>query len=369
LIEYQEHYMIACLRLFTALCLAALLAACASSPSSSLGELPRTPDASIEQLLEKAAQSKTPEEAALFRLSAADLAYHQGNAGQSAQILQQVQVEQLKPGQQIFASTLAAELAMTRNQPKAALSALSHPSLQRLSEMPAEQQVRTGTVHARALEADGQTLAAAKERIFIAPMLNGDAARKNHEAIWALIASLPTDQLQPNTTDDLGGWMALALAVKSAGTLEQQQAAIDNWRAQNPKHPAAIQLPLPLTNLKQLASQPLNKIALLLPQDGPLASVGKALREGFMAAHYQAQQAGQKPPAIEFAPDQSRRVLPQGPGRWCAAGRRPTGKATGQTTQHSPTTADHHPGTELQRRRARSGPTVPVWSCSGRRGT
>ncbi|MHA6137499.1 penicillin-binding protein activator [Pseudomonas mohnii] len=292
--------MIACLRLFTALCLAALLAACASSPSSSLGELPRTPDASIEQLLEKAAQSKTPEEAALFRLSAADLAYHQGNAGQSAQILQQVQVEQLKPGQQIFASTLAAELAMTRNQPKAALSALSHPSLQRLSEMPAEQQVRTGTVRARALEADGQTLAAAKERIFIAPMLSGDAARKNHEAIWALIASLPTDQLQPNTTDDLGGWMALALAVKSAGTLEQQQAAIDNWRAQNPKHPAAIQLPLPLTNLKQLASQPLSKIALLLPQDGPLASVGKALREGFMAAHYQAQQAGQKPPAIEF---------------------------------------------------------------------
>lgn len=69
--------MIACLRLFTALCLAALLAACASSPSSSLGELPRTPDASIEQLLEQATTSKTPEEAALLRLSAADLAYQQ----------------------------------------------------------------------------------------------------------------------------------------------------------------------------------------------------------------------------------------------------------------------------------------------------
>ncbi|MFJ2693630.1 penicillin-binding protein activator [Pseudomonas sp. NPDC087336] len=292
--------MIACLRLFSALCLAALLAACASSPSSSLGELPRTPDASIEQLLEKAAQSKSPEDAALLRLSAADLAYRQGNAGQSAQILQQVPVETLKPGQQIFANTLAAELAMTRNQPKAALTALSHPSLQRLGEMPEEQQVRTGTVRARALEADGQTLAAARERIFIAPMLSDEAASKNHEAIWVLIASLPTDQLQPTTTDDLGGWMALALAVKSAGTLEQQQAAIDNWRAQNPKHPAAKQLPLPLTNLKDLASQPLSKIALLLPQDGPLASVGKALREGFMAAHYQAQQAGQKPPAIEF---------------------------------------------------------------------
>ena len=67
--------MIACLRLFSALCLAALLAACASSPSSSLGELPRTPDASIEQLLEQAATAKTPEKAALLRLSAADMAY------------------------------------------------------------------------------------------------------------------------------------------------------------------------------------------------------------------------------------------------------------------------------------------------------
>ncbi|UVM26462.1 penicillin-binding protein activator [Pseudomonas sp. B21-021] len=292
--------MIACLRLFTALCLAALLAACASSPSSSLGELPRTPDATIEQLLEQAAQAKSPDKAALLRLSAADMAYRQGNAGQSAQILQQVPMEQLQPGQQAFASTLSAELAMTRNQPKAALTALSHPSLQRLSEMSAPLQVRAGTVHARALEADGQTLAAARERIFIAPMLEGEAANKNHEAIWTLIASLPADQLQANTTDDLGGWMSLALAVKTAGTLEQQQAAIDNWRNQHPKHPAAINLPLPLTKLKELASQPLSKIALLLPQDGQLASVGKALRDGFMAAHYQAQQAGQKPPAIEF---------------------------------------------------------------------
>ncbi|MBV4550421.1 penicillin-binding protein activator [Pseudomonas sp. SWRI102] len=292
--------MIACLRLLSALCLAALLAACASSPSSSLGELPRTPDASIEQLLEQAAQSKTPEQAALLRLSAADLAYRQGNAGQSAQILQQVPMEQLKPGQQIFASTLSAELAMTRNQPKAALTSLGHPSLQYLSEMPVEQQVRTGTVRARALEADGQTLAAAKERIFIAPLLDNEAAVKNHETIWTLIASLPTDQLQPTTTDDLGGWLSLAKAVKTAGTLEQQQAAIDSWREQNAKHPAALQLPTPLVKLKELASQPLSKIALLLPQTGPLASVAKALREGFMAAHYQVQQAGQKPPSIQF---------------------------------------------------------------------
>ena len=97
--------MIACLRLFTALCLAALLAACASSPSSSLGELPRTPDASLEQLLQQAAESTNPEKAALLRLSAADLAQRQQNNARAAQILAMVPLDSLKPAQQVFANT------------------------------------------------------------------------------------------------------------------------------------------------------------------------------------------------------------------------------------------------------------------------
>jgi len=290
--------MIACLRLFSALCLAALLAACASSPSSSLGELPRTPDASIEQLLEQASAAKSPEQAAVLRLSAANQASLQGDAGRAAHILEQVQLDQLKPAQQVFASTLSAELALGRNQPKAALAALNHPSLQRLGELPVEQQIRTHMVRARALEADGQILPAASERVFVGPLLQGADANANNDAIWALVASLPPEQLQSTGNDDLAGWLSLARAVKTAGTLEQQQAAIDTWKAQNPKHPAALQLPDALVKLKALASEPLNKIALWLPQEGPLASVAKALRDGFMAAHYQAQQAGQNPPSI-----------------------------------------------------------------------
>lgn len=292
--------MIACLRLLTALCLAALLAACASSPSSSLGELPRTPDASIEQLLEKAASSKSAEDAALLRLSAADLAFKQKDFPRAARILEQVPLDTLKPAQQVFASTLAAELAMSRNQPKAALTALAHPSLQHLAELPPELQARTYTVHAAALEADGQALAAAQQRILLAPLLSGQAASANNNAIWALIASLPAEQLQQPTNDQaLAGWTSLAFAVKSAGTLEQQQAAIETWVKQHPDHPAAQQLPLALIKLKELASQPLTKIALLLPQEGPLAGVARALRDGFMAAHFQAQQTGQPAPAVQ----------------------------------------------------------------------
>ncbi|WP_144939285.1 penicillin-binding protein activator [Pseudomonas alabamensis] len=294
--------MIACLRLLAALCFAALLAACASSPSSRLGELPRTPDASIEQLLEQAAASQSPEEAALLRLSAADQAYRQKDYPRATRILEQVKLDSLKPAQQVFASVLSAELAMSRNQPKAAVDALSHPSLQYVGQLPPELQVRTYSVHAAALEADGQPLEAARQRTLLAPLLSEPAvAAKNQEAIWSLVAALPAEQLEGASqgTDDLAGWASLALAVKRTGTLETQQAAIDAWRAKYPNHPAARQLPESLAKLRELANQPLTSIALLLPQEGPLANVAKALRDGFMAAHFQATQAGQPAPKIQ----------------------------------------------------------------------
>ena len=291
--------MIACLRPISILCLAGLLAACASQPSSNLGELPRTPQANIEQLLQQAAESPI-EQAAALRLSAADLAYKQKDLARASSILEQVQLESLKPAQQIYASTLRAELDMSRNKPKAALRALSHPSMERLGELPVEQQVRSQLVRANALQATGQTLAAARERAYIAPLLSGASATDNQETIWALVSSLPQGELQASGDADLDGWLELARASKSAGTLEQQQSAIDAWVAANPQHPAAQQLPQALVELKKLSSQPLTEIALLLPQDGQLASVARALRDGFLAAHYQAQQAGQNPPNIQI---------------------------------------------------------------------
>lgn len=292
--------MIACLRPLPALFLTGLLVACASSPSSRLGELPPPTQASVEQLLQQADESK-PEKAALLRLTAADQAYRQKDLGHAIRILEQIPLDSLKPAQQIFASTLSAEIALTRNNAKAALKALSHPSMQHLSELPVQQQARTQLTRARALEVDGQRLNAARERVFIAPLLSESAASENHESIWRLIQALPQDALSVpgEENSELGGWLALARTVKSAGSLELQQAAIDQWRTMNPQHPAALQLPAPLHKLRELTSQPLNKIALLLPEEGQLASVSRALRNGFMAAYYQAQQHGQQSFSIE----------------------------------------------------------------------
>lgn len=279
------------LRPIILICLAALLAACASSPTSTLGELPRTPQATTQQLLEQA-DSSDPQKAALLRLSAADQSFRQGDLAKSREILALVPLEQLPPAQQIFASTLRAELALAANDPQQALQALQHVAFERLGELPVEQQVRSQLVRAKALEASDQPLAAARERIFIAPLLSGEEARTNHETIWRLVSGLSVTAPQDSTDPDLFGWLALARSVKQAGTLGQQQRAIDNWVQQNPQHPAAQQLPEPLVMLRELAERPLTHVALLLPMDGPLAGVARALRDGFLAAHLQAHPEG-----------------------------------------------------------------------------
>ena len=271
------------------LCIAALLSACASSPSSTLGELPRTPQASTQQLLKDAAASD-PGRAALLRLSAADQSIQQDNLNQARQILEQVAIDQLMPAQQMFAKTLEAELALAAGKPESALQALQHPAFERLAELPVEQQLRTQLARAEAFEANNQPLDAARERTFIAPLLSGEAAEQNHETIWSLVSNLAPEQLQQTADTDLAGWISLATAVKQAGTLGQQKRAIEAWQQQNPNHPAARRLPDPLLKLKQLADKPLSHVALLLPMEGPLASVARALRDGFLAAHLAGQQ-------------------------------------------------------------------------------
>lgn len=281
--------MMARLRLLLLIGLAALLAACASSPSPTLGELPRTPQATTQELL-KDAEASEPKQAALLRLSAAEQSFQRGELDLAREIIGQIQLDELMPAQQIFASTLKAELALAAENPQLAIEALQHPSFARLDELPVEQQLRSQLVRAKALQATGDDFGAARERVFIAPLLSGEAARENHETIWSLVSVLEGNEVQPTDDPDLSGWLALAQAVKQASSISQQQRAIDDWQQAHPAHPAARQLPEPLVKLRELTDEPLSRVALLLPMDGPLASVAKALRDGFLAAHLQSQQ-------------------------------------------------------------------------------
>ncbi|MDR6355226.1 outer membrane PBP1 activator LpoA protein [Pseudomonas psychrotolerans] len=350
----------------------ALLAACSSAPvTNSLGELPQPSQASIEQLLNQAGGSQS-EQANLLRLTAADKAYAQQNSRETRQILGMINLQGLKPAQQIFAQTLLAQLDLLDKQPAQALKRFNDASFAQLGELPAQQQIRSGLTKAEALAANDQPLAAAQERVFIGPLLQGEAAHQNRERIWQLVSSLPDAQLRQNVKDaDLNGWLALAAVTRGNLALDQQLAAIEEWQKQHPGHPAAQQLPDDLERLKTLAREPLNRVALLLPMQGQLAGVSRALQDGFMAARYEALAAGQPAPAVTLY-DSTQIGTLDNFYRQAQAGRHPTGsrpagKEPGQAIGRPSSTAYQYPCPELWRRPGRSAATaVPVRP--GRRG-
>ena len=215
-------------------------------------------------------------------------------------ILEGLDLSGASPAQLMFAKTLEAELALARQQPNSALKALKHPSFERLSEMPLAQQTRSQLVRAQALEDSGKPLAAARERIYIAPLLEGQTAFDNHQVIWSLLSALPRTQLNATGDDDLAGWLELALLTKATSSLEQQQTDIKQWVANNPSHPAAKQLPQALQQLQQLQAQNIKTLALLLPSKDANQNVVDALRNGFLAAHYIAKANGETVPDIRL---------------------------------------------------------------------
>ena len=192
------------LRVLSTLCLSILIAACSSSPSNTLGQLPPTKYSDLDKLLEQAGKKSDSQAVGLY-LAAADLAWQQKQPLRARKILEGLDLSGASPAQLMFAKTLEAELALARQQPNSALKALKHPSFERLSEMPLAQQTRSQLVRAQALEDSGKPLAAARERIYIAPLLEGQTAFDNHQVIWSLLSALPRTQLNATGDDDLAG--------------------------------------------------------------------------------------------------------------------------------------------------------------------
>ena len=265
-----------------------------------VGNLPQSSNASTEHLLRQASSTSDSDEAAELRLSAAEKAISEQDYRGAAHILRQVPDGFVPPAQQIFGATLQAEIDIhDGNYPKA-IQDLNIPAMSRLDELPIHQQVRTHMARANAYAGNKQNLRAAQERIFIGPLLNDSQVADNNEQIWQLVSDLPEHQLAPTGNADLDGWLALASNLHAAQNLQQQQRASDDWMNSHPNHPGTRPLPASLAKLRRLASQPLDKIGLLLPEQGRLAGAAKALRDGFVSASYSKTDDGATAPQITF---------------------------------------------------------------------
>jgi outer membrane PBP1 activator LpoA protein len=144
------------------------------------------------------------------------------------------------------------------------------------------------------LETQGDSLASAQLADQILRGTQADTAAAWKRSVWQNLERTNKQQLLtafPNAADpQWRGWLALALINRQ--TDSEMQRELVQWRTENPGHPAANPLPGGLDYLLASSSQN-GKVALILPLSGQLAQAGKAVLDGFLAAHYADSSAGQ----------------------------------------------------------------------------
>lgn len=271
---------------------ALLLAGCASQTPQSVDSEPESVEAESEALVND-------------RLAGARELVDQQRTDEAEVVLSALQFDRLNTAQKTEYAELKAEIALILGNGQEALRWLSGDRAFLFDGLPMERQVQIRFKRAEAYEYAGEYLAASRERIFLAPLLDGDQSTYNREQIWFDLQLVPEESLRrlanSESSPDVTGWLELALiARENVDDVRQQVLAIDDWVNRRPNHPAARNLPGDLTLLRQIARQQPRNIAVLLPLSGPLEKAGKAVRSGILAAWYDAQTQGRELPSLTF---------------------------------------------------------------------
>ncbi|MET0377639.1 MAG: penicillin-binding protein activator [Spongiibacteraceae bacterium] len=306
------------LRVTTLVLAAVLLAACAGGPQ--LPGASRTPakppaELTLEQI-SALARDALPAERPRYQLDAVALLIKQGQPEQAQNWLKQVAAPSLDVPQRARYQEMQARLALARNNPQQALAYLQDARLlQTLDQLPQQQQTTLALLKAQALAANRDYLASAQQRVFVDALLQGPQRDQNQKELWRALLSLDTPSLTQarakattglSTLEEWRGWLDLALIYKKFQNNPAALAAgIDKWKQQWRTHPARAQFAPSLS--KEIArtttmapiEQP-GQIALLLPLSGKLAGFGTAVRDGFMAAWYDARAHGTATPAVRI---------------------------------------------------------------------
>lgn len=274
-----------------------LLAACAAPlpappepPAAALERQARAAEAAGDhaaaaRLYRRLAAVSPPPRRQAYRLRAAEALLRGNFHDEARRIL--VALDPAALGSRAYArrQALLAELALVAGRPEEALRTLEGLSG---AGLPPGLQARLGELRARAFAAAGNRLEAVRERVLLARLpLGPEAAARNERLLWDLLQGLSDAALEALATapppDPLTGWLELARLART-GPIETLPEALAAWRDRFPGHPASKAL---LASLEARArkARP-RRIALLLPLSGPYAALGRAVRDGLLAAYW-----------------------------------------------------------------------------------
>ncbi|MDO8827164.1 penicillin-binding protein activator [Methylophaga sp.] len=242
-----------------------------------------------EDYLAKAADSEGALKSA-FQYRAAIMHYELGEFAEAEALLAETNLQQLTSREQLTAHLLRADIAVLNLDGQ---SALQHLDKIDLASTNTAQQKRILELRITAYDLTENWLEKALAHIKLDKMLPESARENNHVALWQTLMKMTPQALdlynpgQPPAEDS--GWFALAYAVKAyENNPEAMEVAIEDWEFSYPNHPANVE------QLKKTVKAPvrlpdqLNLIGILLPDSGPAANASQAIRQGIIAAHFNA---------------------------------------------------------------------------------
>jgi outer membrane PBP1 activator LpoA protein len=292
---------------FLLLFITTLLVACGGQPSKpvSTEQYQPLPAELIQQFMTEAQTSPSPKREQLL-LKAAAILLEENQPDHANNILQGMTADSLPLDLFARYSELSCKLHIYHGDYELASQILDSTRLQtNIDSLPESLQLRLSLLRAEVYDLLGSHIASAQQRIYINPLLNLENQASNREAIWSSLMHVPQQELSHYLTSsfkgEYQGWLLLALIAKeNQGDLDQQVKQLDQWQQQWPMHPANLELPGGLQLIKELAANRPQQIALLLPLTGQLAPLGKAVRDGFIAAMYETKTRGSLVPKIKI---------------------------------------------------------------------
>ena len=244
----------------------------------------------IDRLLLEAGGTIPPRSTEL-RLRAAQLAFSANELALTQRIIDAVQNPYISDETTRRYAFLNAELALSRNEPNIAIKYLEDRRLQNIP-LDTKTQVTSGQLRARAYEMGRSYIASARELIYVDRLLPVNARQANHDLIFTTLLRLGADTLQTQAeqsiTAEIRGWLSLAaMSKRFQHDPLRQLNALKDWQKVWPNHPAALVIPGSLQMLSRIVANRPENIALILPLNGSLGNIGRAIRDGYIAAHYQ----------------------------------------------------------------------------------
>jgi len=289
-----------------------LLAGCSGTkPLPSTDPGPSQAQASLDDvrsLLEAAQNSTSPLKEHYYLRAAKQLHLNERNDW-AENLLKAIDPSLLEAADFVTYTDVFSAIAMSDQAWFLAQRILTKPELeQQWGNLPTETKFVLGQRRAELFALLGEPTSSIRERLRLAESLSGENtadADGNQDAIWQTLMTLPEAQLKTLSEEEknplLAGWYNLAgLSKNNQSDLSRQLEQVDDWAKQWPEHPASLRLPSDLKLLRELIQEQAQQVALLLPMEGKLAKSGGAIRDGFMAAYYQALNQGGYVPAVHI---------------------------------------------------------------------